>query len=117
MPRPILVVDDDPDIRRVVQLVLEGEGFAVVQAGTGREAVAWLEEQLPAVMLLDLNMPEMTGWEVQAWLREQQLAIPVVIMTAGQEAWRQAQCLGAAGYLAKPFDLDDILRVVRQVAA
>src|SRR6266545_1579326 len=69
-PHPILVVEDDPDIRDSMQMVLEDEGFQVITAANGAEAEQELERiEQPCVVLLDLMMPVMTGWEVLEHLR------------------------------------------------
>ena len=108
----VLVVDDDPDIRTVVALLLEEEGFSVVTATNGQEALTELAQHQPAVVLLDLNMPVMSGWELHARLREDTQPPPIVFMTAGQHACTEAARYGADDCLPKPFGLDDLLRVV-----
>ncbi len=117
MAHHVLVVDDDPDIRAVIARVLEDEGFRAATAANGREALARIATDPPAVVLLDLNMPIMTGWEVQAWLRDQRIATAVVFMTAGEQACREAARHGADDCLPKPFALDDLLRVVLRFTA
>lgn len=112
-PQPvILVVDDESAIRDSLALVLSDEGYAVLTARNGQEALACLAQQRPAVVLLDLQMPVMTGWEVLDTLRVHAPTVPVVVMTAGTTARAEAVRHGAAGYLPKPFDLDDLLGVV-----
>jgi CheY-like chemotaxis protein len=113
----ILVVDDDADIRQVVRAILESEGYAVALAANGRDALARLAQQPPDAILLDLNMPVMSGWEFHERLKSQKSRIPVVFMTAGQEAQREARAHGATGYLAKPFEMDDLLQTVEQLLA
>lgn len=109
---PVLVVDDDPGIRRFITLILEEEGYQVVTAENGRDAFARIAAERPALVLLDLNMPVMTGWELHATLREHGLGIPIVYMTAGQRAREEATRHHADGALPKPFDLPDLLDVV-----
>lgn len=111
MMAPILVVDDDDAIRNLVALVLEDEGYEVLTAANGEQALRLIERDTPSLVLLDLNMPVMNGWELHARLRQAAPEIPVIFMTAGQDASREAHQHAAAGHLSKPFDLDDLLRV------
>jgi CheY-like chemotaxis protein len=111
----VLVVDDDPDLRTVLRLLLEDEGYTVQLAGDGYDALARVQAETPDLILLDLNMPLMTGGEVAVALREQRCSAPIVIMTAAGEATRAATRLGAAGSLAKPFDLDTVLEIVERL--
>lgn len=114
--RTILVVDDDADIRASVANVLEGEGYQVLGAANGREALSILAgvEERPKAILLDLMMPEMDGW---AFRVEQQkvpelAAIPVVVFTAHGSPAEAARQLGAAGFLKKPLGLDELLDMI-----
>ena len=111
--RCVLVVDDDPDIRDVVALVLEDEGFSVETAGDGAEALAKARERPPSGILLDMMMPVMDGAAfLRAWRTEATgPRVPVVVMSANQKA-TDALSLGAVDFIPKPFDVDDLLRVV-----
>jgi CheY-like chemotaxis protein len=113
----ILVVDDDPDIRTFVHMILEEEGYAVQGAGDGREALARVQQQRPSLILLDLNMPVMSGWELHEELRTHQVGVPVVYMSAAQRACGEAEQHGAQGYLAKPFGLGELLNTVERFVA
>src|SRR5712692_2128655 len=113
LPPAVLVVDDDPDLRTILRLLLEDEGYQVRLASSGAEALTQVHAAPPAVLLLDLNMPVMTGWDCLAALRMEQSTVPVVLMTAGRVAVDEAQRLGTAGWLAKPFDLDAVLLAVQ----
>ena len=117
MPGLILVVDDDPDIRTLVHMVLEEEGYDVMAAGNGREALTRVQQQEPALILLDLNMPIMSGWELHDELRSRQIGVPVVYMTAAQRARAEAESHGAQGFLAKPFGLNELLETVGRFVA
>ncbi len=119
MPPEILVVDDDEDICMVVKLILEGEGLRVTEASDGEEALAKLRGGLqPRLILLDMMMPKMDG---EAFLRElhrdpQRRHLPVVIMSGNRQSRQRAAELSVQGYLIKPVELDELLRVVRQFA-
>jgi two-component system response regulator MprA len=111
----VLAVDDDPDILLALKDVLEMEGYGVVMARGGREALELLRRGLrPAVVLLDLMMPEMSGWEFRAHqLQDATLAaIPVVVVSGQGVSARDVAALGVDGYLKKPVDLDQLLGVV-----
>ena len=117
-PSPvILTVDDDHAARSTVVAILESEGFAVVEAGNGREALDRLAGGLvPMAILLDLFMPVLDGWEtLRAIQRNRKLAgIPVIVMSAaGREGMGRAH--GATAYMRKPIDPEDLLSRLRVI--
>jgi CheY-like chemotaxis protein len=116
-PNTVLLIDDDYDIRSVLQEVLEQEGFSVALAVNGREAVTYLEANPnPNLILLDLMMPVMNGFE----FREIQVSnptwagIPVIVMSAdgGQQNKEKQERLKGAVFVKKPPDLEDFLATV-----
>ncbi|WP_242392800.1 response regulator [Anaeromyxobacter oryzisoli] len=113
----VLVVDDDPDILDAICDILEGERYRVARARNGLEALDRVGEELPAVILLDLMMPVMDGLAFATAFRKQPLArsVPIVVISADGNPQRAA-ALGAAGFLAKPFDIDALLSRVSDVA-
>ncbi len=113
----ILVVDDVPSICSLVATILRDEGYQVTTARNGQEALRCIAAQAPDLVLLDLQMPVMTGWEVQQRLREQGCRIPVVFMTAGPQARVEAERHHAQGYVAKPFDPDALVATVGRLVA
>jgi CheY-like chemotaxis protein len=110
----VLVVDDDTSILDTVSAILLGEGYDVVSAATGEEALAAVARKQPLLILLDMRMPVMDGWAVARALREQGIRVPIVVMTAAESAKRWADEVGAEGYLAKPFGLDELLATVER---
>lgn len=110
----VLVVDDDTSILDTVSSILSGEGYDVVSAATGQEALAAVARKQPLLILLDMRMPVMDGWAVARALREQGINVPIVVMTAAESAKRWADEVGAEGYLAKPFGLDELLATVER---
>src|SRR5690348_2459839 len=112
MSDQILVVDDDPGIRELVSEVLQDAGFSVLTASDGEEALEKVRKLQPELVLLDLQMPRMNGLQVQSQLREWDVDTPIVFMTAGSRARAEAEEHHAAGYLVKPFDLDNLLQTV-----
>jgi two-component system, chemotaxis family, chemotaxis protein CheY len=107
----VLIVDDDATITSVLEFLLVDSGYEVRTAGDGRAALQLSEERRPDLILLDLMMPVMNGWEVMTQLRDdpELRHIPVLILSADQNVGRKATDLGAEGYIAKPFDIDDLL--------
>jgi two-component system, chemotaxis family, chemotaxis protein CheY len=108
----VLVVDDDRAIVSTVQAVLVDEGYDVATAADGREALVELQRELPSLVLLDMRMPVMDGWHFAEEVKQQGLSVPIVVMTAAQDARRWADEIGANGYVSKPFDIDDLLEAV-----
>jgi DNA-binding response OmpR family regulator len=112
----ILVVDDDSVIRETVVQLLNLEGYAAIAARDGSEALRLVEEQHPNLVLLDMRMPVLDGWGFARALHERHLTRPIIVMTAAQDARRWAREIGAAGWLAKPFDFDELLAQIRRLA-
>jgi two-component system, chemotaxis family, chemotaxis protein CheY len=114
---PILVVDDDDSIRETVAEILEVEGYPVTSAANGEEALEMVARNQPALVLLDMRMPVLDGWGFARELRERGIKLPILVMTAAQNARTWAEEIGADGFVAKPFDLDDLLRKVARLRA
>ena len=114
-PGPILIVDDDQSILATVCDILEMEGYPVIAVSNGAEALRRVPEVRPSLVLLDMRMPGLNGWEVARRLREDGVVVPILVMTAAQDAQLWAEQIGADGYLAKPFDLDELLRAVERL--
>lgn len=112
----ILVVDDDSGTRGWVRAALELEGYAVATAVDGSEALKQLRTSEPALILLDVRLPVLSGAEVLAALRLQGFDGPVICMSAGTISAAEALGFGAAAYLPKPFDIDRLLTLVAQFA-
>lgn len=113
----ILVVDDDPDILEALSEILEAEGFEIRRARNGKEALERLEPDPPQLILLDLMMPVMDGWEFAQRMRQKPPAvsnIPLIVLSADRNVGPKAQDIGAVGHLAKPFELNDLLEMVRR---
>jgi CheY-like chemotaxis protein len=107
--RVVMVVEDDHLIRQVIAEALEEEGFEVVEAANGKEALEALRSAHPSLILLDLMMPVMNGWEFRrAQLADPQIAeIPVIVLSALKDHQVEAQ-----KSFTKPFDLEDLLDTV-----
>lgn len=111
----ILVVDDERPIVQMVEQRLRRDGFDVISAATGAEALAALREHMPAALLLDVGLPDLDGFEVLRRLRADGLGLPVIILTArGEEIDRIVGLeLGADDYVVKPFSPRELVARVR----
>ncbi|MDE0803711.1 MAG: response regulator [Acidimicrobiales bacterium] len=111
----VLVVDDDPDIQLLLRLELQAEGYVVVTADNGLEALDRIPALDPDVVLLDVMMPELDGWGVLELLDEPKPAVIVISGLATDRAghYRHAVELGALGFVSKPFDSAKLLELVQ----
>ena len=119
MPPRILVVDDEPELLRALCVRLTAEGFACDTAANGREALDRLQADLPDLIILDLLMPEVSGYEVCRRLKvdPRTAQIPVIVLTAVPErtVTQTTEWLGASSMLHKPFDTTLLLSTVRRL--
>jgi CheY-like chemotaxis protein len=112
---PVLIVEDDADLREMMAQLLTLEGFHAATVTNGREALDYLRQSpRPDLILLDLMMPVMDGWQFR---KEQQAdpaiaGVPVVVLTAVDQ--RRAASVNATAFLNKPLDFDRLLQLVRQ---
>ncbi|GAC1344666.1 MAG: hypothetical protein NVSMB23_19830 [Myxococcales bacterium] len=114
--RLILIVDDDPDILQTLGLCLSTEGYRILMASNGEEALEVLRAERPHVILLDLMMPVMDGWQFVAEMDARGLrASALLILSADRAVQGHAGSLRASAYLAKPFDLDELLSKVQEL--
>lgn len=113
-PARVLVVDDDAQVRQVIQWALEDEGFSVSATGDGHQALRLVRDGLPDLIILDLTLPEMSGGEIVRTLRSAvSPQTPVLLITADGQAEFKAQRVGAYAYLRKPFQVQALLDAVR----
>lgn len=112
----ILLVDDDLNISRLVQLYLEKEGFEVQTAARGDDALSAFRRQPPDLMLLDVMLPGMDGWQVLKAVRKSS-GIPIIMLTAREETFDKVLGLelGADDYVTKPFDTKELVARVKAV--
>lgn len=111
----ILVVDDDPSIREAVAEFLNLEGYPVETAANGLEALRIVERSAPSLVILDMRMPVLDGWGFARALKERNVKLPILVITAAQNARSWAQEIGADGFLSKPFDLVELLDAVERL--
>jgi len=112
----ILVVDDDLAILDMIAELLGYEGYQVITCTSGSDALARASNNPPALILLDLMMPQMSGWQVISALRStpQTRSIPIVLLSARRDLPATAKELGVEHFLEKPFDLDELLQLIQQ---
>ncbi len=110
----ILVVDDEPQIRRVIKVILTGEKYEIVEARSGEAALLRFREFLPDLVLLDLNMPGMGGLETCRAIRDVS-DVPIIILTVRREESEKVELLdaGADDYVTKPFGKQEVLARIR----
>jgi excisionase family DNA binding protein len=115
----VLVVDDDPQVREIVRLNLEMEGYAVVEAGDAEEGLKAVEADAPDLILLDVMMPQVDGWEMLRRVQERHGigSIPVVMFSGQLEGTAQHEAAerGAQGFVGKPFDLRALIEQTKQI--
>ena len=113
----VLAVDDEPDVLLFVKAALRAEGYRVLTAANGREALAQARSEKPDLVLLDVMMPGMDGFEVLERLRQNEatLGIPVIMLTILTERERKLLAIkrGVQYYITKPFEVQDLITKVR----
>ena len=109
----VLLVDNEPLVRAVLAEVLRQSGFEVRTASSGTEAVEMVRHALPSLVLMDVQMPGLSGWDTLDHLHEVQPALPVLMMS-GADLHDEALTRGAAGFIAKPYRPVDVVRDVRE---
>ncbi len=119
--KPVLVVEDDPDIRGVLSDVLGDQGFAVSAAANGLEALAHLRRMYtpPKLILLDLMMPVMDGWQFRAAQREEPMiaSIPVVVLSTAENLRSGGRELSGCEFLPKPIDFPQLVGAISRLAS
>lgn len=111
----VLVVDDDKDLLGMVEMVMLWAGYEVTTAGEGSEALAKVAQKMPDLILLDMKMPGMDGWQFAREFRAKHgRAAPIIVMTAAEDAKKRAEEICAEGYLGKPFNIDDLIDIVKR---
>jgi two-component system, OmpR family, KDP operon response regulator KdpE len=108
-PIKVLVIDDEPPIRKLLRMGLSTQGYEILEASNGKTALEKLGEE-PALIILDLGLPDIQGHELLRAIRARNEAVPIVVLSSrGDEAGKvQALDLGADDYLTKPFGMDEL---------
>ncbi|HVV58077.1 MAG TPA: response regulator [Gaiellaceae bacterium] len=113
----VLVVDDDARVREFIRVNLEMEGYAVVEAADGGEALQAIEGQAPDLILLDVVMPGVDGWQMLQRMQEQHGSIPVIMFSGkvDEQSVDDAAHRGALGFIGKPFDPQQLIDRAKQL--
>ena len=114
--RPVLIVDDDDATRSAERAVLTEDGFRVTEARDGEEAMLAIQNDPPALVVLDIQMPGVDGPSFARDLRMTLKRVPLVILTGVEDPKHEADRCNAEAFLSKPFDAPELLRVVRRFA-
>jgi DNA-binding response OmpR family regulator len=117
-PRTILVIDDDPDIRADVQMLLEDEGYRVLTAPDGHSGLQRVSSERPDLVIVDMMMPKMSGFIVLERIKQHaDKSVPVIMLTAnGSDQQRAfAEFLGVDAYLSKPVTFGQLLENLRRL--
>ena len=109
----ILVVEDDATLRTVLARNLEARGYMVLQAGTFREATEQIVVK-PGLLILDITLPDATGWEVARWLESISKPVPIIIISGSTPQTKQLQRFHPVAFLAKPFAIGTFLSLVEE---
>lgn len=115
LQRRVLIVDDDAFVRGSLAAVLESEGYLVDEARNGIEAIARAIEDLPDLVLLDLNMPHSDGWAAFRELEQATPLLPVIIITARPNQYNQAVQLGVDAFMEKPLNIPILIGAIKRL--
>ena len=117
MPHTILIVDDEPVARTLAQKRIAEQGYNIITAANGEEALAVLETTKPDLILLDVEMPKMNGYTFMGELATKNLnpRIPVIVLTAHEEMGPIFKRHGVRGYLIKPLNIDDVVAKIKEL--
>jgi len=110
--RRVLVVEDEAILRKVVVRNLTSRGIQVYEAGTGAEAVQTVLTQVPDLVLLDINLPDQTGWDVLRELKRRGKEVPTIVVSAVRVGQNRLDEFHPLAYLPKPFPIEALLRLV-----
>src|SRR3974390_3706480 len=113
-PIKVLVIDDEPPIRKLLRMGLSTQGYEILEASSGKAALELLAQN-PALIILDLGLPDIQGHELLRMIRGRNDSVPIVVLSSrGDEAGKvQALDFGADDYLTKPFGMDELLARMR----
>lgn len=112
----ILIVDDDSSIRKFLELSLENSGYEIFTASNGKEALSMVNNHKPNIVILDLNLPDISGYEVLQQIRKDS-SVPVIMLTIEDNDEEKVKLLdaGADDYLTKPFSIQELLARIRVI--
>jgi DNA-binding response OmpR family regulator len=109
------VVEDDAELRKVIAANLAARGYFVFQAGTFRQAVDELAAK-PQLMVLDIRLPDATGWDLAEWARSEAISVPTIVISGAPLDERQVARFKPMSFLRKPFDIRQLMELVEMYA-
>lgn len=109
----VLVVEDDDQLRSIIARNLKASGYFVLQAASFSEAVDRIDIK-PNLMILDINLPDATGWDVAGWLASFTSPVPIIVISGETPDPKQLKHIEPKAFLAKPFAIEELLELVRQ---
>jgi two-component system KDP operon response regulator KdpE len=114
-PLRVLIIDDEPPIRKLLRVGLSAHGYQIMEASSGKMALELLGEQPPDLILLDLGLPDMQGHELLRTMRARNDSVPMVVLSSRDDEAGKVQALdsGADDYVTKPFGMDELLARMR----
>jgi len=114
-PVRVLVIDDEPPIRKLLRLGLSAQGYEIVETGSGKGALELFSQHIPDIVILDLGLPDMQGHELLRTLRVRNDSVPIVVLSSRNDEVGKVQALdsGADDYVTKPFGMDELLARMR----
>jgi two-component system, OmpR family, KDP operon response regulator KdpE len=114
-PLRVLVIDDEPPIRKLLRVGLSAHGYHIIEASNGKMALELLSEQSPDLVILDLGLPDMQGHELLRTMRGRNDSVPIVVLSSRDDETGKVQALdaGADDYVTKPFGMDELLARMR----
>ncbi|HYP10542.1 MAG TPA: response regulator transcription factor [Xanthobacteraceae bacterium] len=114
-PRRVLVIDDEPPIRKLLRVGLSAHGYQIMEASSGKMALEFLGGQTPDLIVLDLGLPDMQGHELLRTMRARNDSVPIVVLSSRDDEAGKVQALdyGADDYVTKPFGMDELLARMR----
>jgi len=114
-PLRVLVIDDEPPIRKLLRVGLSAHGYQIIEASNGKMALELLGQQQPDLIILDLGLPDMQGHELLRTVRARNDSVPIVVLSSRGDEGAKVQALdfGADDYVTKPFGMDELLARMR----
>ena len=114
-PRRVLVIDDEPPIRKLLRVGLSAQGYQICEAPNGKIALELLRDEPPDLVILDLGLPDMQGHELLRTIRARNDSVPIVVLSSRDDEAGKVQALdsGADDYVTKPFGMDELLARMR----
>ena len=111
----VLIVEDDQQLRQIVSRTLRATGYMVFEAGSFRAAVDQMTIT-PNVIILDINLPDGTGWDAADWLEQMTTPVPIIVTSGATPDPKRLQRFKPKAFLAKPFSMSELLKLVKQFA-